>query len=379
MRRARASIGYPEFVLRCVSAAIWCAGCVADKVAEHAIAGPIADVHPTVIGTAVLSPPFTLRLGTLGHVIAASGGRVLIHQDKSWHYLTPPTAVAAHAGAGSVRGGVWIYDSRARVLLIRNHEEVWRGVPLPTLVAGYEQSVIGVLNDGTPVLLSRAPERFGVPNIAFVWIVSNGRVVVLDSLAGTSSDITLVAAGGSAAIVNQPWGSQDLAVLSADRRGVLVVKSGQTVGDSVELCLGRYEAPGYAPALSKMRLRRWPLSESDVTEWERQLVRGVLASRLGGSGEIEAQLLAQLDRPAYLPTFTEVADLGMDRLLLERPSGHGARRWIAYSRNGRVVYDFEPADTWHLSDARHDTLLWVSYAGRAVPDTMYTGRLGGYP
>jgi hypothetical protein len=82
----------------------------------------------------------------------------------------------------------------------------------------------GLLVDGTPVLISTAPEQLGDSNLEFVWLARAGGAIVLDSLEPSPSTITLQWRGGTGVISKQPWAMSERAIVTADRRGLIVFR-----------------------------------------------------------------------------------------------------------------------------------------------------------
>lgn len=353
-----------------IGLAVVCSACGASDMRLRSWPNEKSDTESFPIDRRIVDPGLKLSLGPRGQVIAASHGDVFVGEFRAWSQLATPESLVSYVSSGATENSVWIYDPGPRMLLIRDQARRWHRTLLPTLVAGYEQTVVGLLDDGTPVLLSTAPdgihERF-----SFVWLARAGSAVVLDSLAANSSMIVLRGPGGSSVISKQPWAVLDRAVLSADRRAVLVLKMGRTVGDSADLDVSQYELPSYVPQRRSFRLKRWSLLESEVRDWERKYLASAVVTRLHDAGAAARQLEAQLYRPRYLPLFEASVDLGRGMLLIERPMPLGRREWQVFSPSGQLLRECYPGPSWKLLDSRDENVLWVAFGRNAAAETVY--------
>lgn len=280
---------------------------------------------------------------------------------------------------GLMGDSAWVYDGLARELIVRNRRGVWSRQLVPTLVAGYTQTVIGVLADGTLAFESDAPERAGMPDLGLVWVQSKAGPRLIDSLAGTPSMLALQTAAGDTMRTRQPWRTRDLAILTHDGRGVLVIRAPPASRDSGEVEIIRYEAPTYQPTERRLAIHPFNITHADVEIWKRRFLRDELLTSLGGKSRANRELEAHLLRPVYFPLISAAVELDHKRLLVQRQTSTTTRTWEVYDSTGQVVGTLTPGDSWRLLDAADGRLLWTAFGKDEKSDTIYTAHIQWAP
>ena len=378
MYRARADLLSHGLYSLAVCTPLMLASCRRDVWPRGRLATAVAvDVTPIMIDPSVMRGPIAVRRGNGSDIVAwypYSRGPLLVWQQGSWRTIPVPESVSVVARAGVRGDSVWVYDADSRAVLFRNRVGQWSEKFVPTLVAGYVQSIVGVLEDGSYVFVSGGRDRNGQPGRAYVWVATGSNPVVLDSLILPPVTMSLRSRGGGFVRIEQPWRSRDFVTLRSNRRGVVVIKTSVRSHDTATVAVVQYQTPHFIASGYAIQLPLWALSTADVKQWKTETLTDTLVSRLGGASEAALQLDSNAYRPTYLPPIAAAAELDDSTLLFERPMPGRRRIWQLYKTNGALVAETVPRATWRLFDAGNGTVLFGTSDQPVVGDTLFAGR-----
>lgn len=380
MYRARADLSIRGLFLLGACTSLWLTSCFRDVSPRSRLAGQVAiDARAIVIDSSVTRDPITVRLTHGSDIIAwpqYSHGPLLVWQQGSWHRNSVPESVRVVARAGIRGDSVWVYDADARAVVIRNRRGQWSEQFVPTLVAGYVQSIVGVLEDGSSVFVSGGRRHDGQAGRAYVWVANGQNLIVLDSLTLPPATMSLPSRGGGFVRLEQPWRSRDFITVASNRRGVLVIKTSTRSSDTATVVIVRYQTPGFAASRYAIHLPLWALTTDDVQQWKTETLTDSLLARLGGASAASVQLDSNLYRPTYLPPIAAAVELDDRTLLFERPAPGRGRIWQLYRTDGELVAETVPRASWRLFDAGNGVALFGTSDRPAVSDTVFAGRFG---
>jgi hypothetical protein len=325
-----------------------------------------------------LPPQVLVRAGDGGSVAILSATlpqSIRVWRRGQWSTVTLPDSLMFIVNAGFIGDSLWLYDAAAQRILIRGVDGPWRQILLPYLAPGYRQEVVGVLADGSIALLSTAPQRDEEPELTLVWLATPAAGVrILDSLDTTPSELRLSLSRGRSLRSEQPWQIRDLAILSSDRKSVVLLKqrsdNGRTDDGFAGIRIRRYSTPEYRLQESQLLLPRLRFDKRVLNNWLRAFLTDSLANAFGSRAKAESALASRLFIPDRFSAFEQVSALPNGLFFISRlVNAAGKTRWELWSVDEprHLKLSFPAAPGFELQDTINGDLLWISRRQDGTP------------